>query len=100
MSSSFSLLLLGTTPLIGNLKVELMTPVCHHNLYFIGTLMKKTIIASTLFLLFVLPTLAAPSIRVMLLDGESGGPYHKWQLVTPVLKKQLEENQSKVMSGS
>lgn len=53
--------------------------------------MKKTIIASTLFLLFVLPTLAAPSIRVMLLDGESGGPYHKWQLVTPVLKKQLEE---------
>lgn len=34
---------------------------------------------------------AAPAIRVMLLDGESGGPYHKWQLVTPVLKKQLEE---------
>ena len=33
---------------------------------------------------------AAPS-RVMLLDGESGGPYHKWQLTTPVLKKQLEE---------
>jgi type 1 glutamine amidotransferase len=29
--------------------------------------------------------------RVMLLDGESGGPYHKWQLTTPVLKKQLEE---------
>jgi uncharacterized protein len=34
---------------------------------------------------------AAPSIRIMLLDGESGGPYHKWQLTTPVLKKQLEE---------
>ena len=33
---------------------------------------------------------AAPS-RIMLLDGESGGPYHKWQLTTPVLKKQLEE---------
>ncbi len=33
---------------------------------------------------------AAP-IRVMLLDGESAGPFHKWQLVTPVLKKQLEE---------
>jgi len=30
-------------------------------------------------------------IRVMLLDGESAGPFHKWQLVTPVLKKQLEE---------
>ena len=27
----------------------------------------------------------------MLLDGESGGPYHKWQLTTPVLRKELEE---------
>jgi len=33
---------------------------------------------------------AAPSIKIMLLDGESGGPWHKWQLTTPVLKKQLE----------
>ncbi len=30
-------------------------------------------------------------IRVMLLDGESGGPYHKWQLTTPLLKQALEE---------
>lgn len=34
---------------------------------------------------------AGPSIKVMLLDGQSGGPYHAWRLVTPVLKKQLEE---------
>ena len=34
---------------------------------------------------------AADPIRVMLLDGESGGPYHKWTLTTPVIKKQLEE---------
>jgi hypothetical protein len=34
---------------------------------------------------------AAAPIRVMILDGESGGPYHKWQLVTPVLEKELEE---------
>jgi type 1 glutamine amidotransferase len=34
---------------------------------------------------------AAEPIRVMILDGESGGTYHKWQLVTPVLKKQLDE---------
>lgn len=34
---------------------------------------------------------AASPIHVMLLDGESGGAYHKWQLTTPVLKKQLEE---------
>lgn len=55
--------------------------------------MKNTII-STLFsvtFLFAISIHAAPSIRVMLLDGESGGPYHKWQLTTPVLKKQLEE---------
>jgi uncharacterized protein len=37
------------------------------------------------------PAGAAPSIKIMLLDGESGGPWHKWQLTTPVLKKQLEE---------
>ena len=27
----------------------------------------------------------------MLLDGESGGTYHDWQRVTPVLKKMLDE---------
>jgi type 1 glutamine amidotransferase len=30
-------------------------------------------------------------IPVMLLDGESGGRYHDWQRVTPVLKKMLDE---------
>jgi hypothetical protein len=34
---------------------------------------------------------AAAPVRVMLLDGESGGPYHRWQVTTPVLKKELEE---------
>jgi uncharacterized protein len=34
---------------------------------------------------------AAGPMKVMLLDGESGGPYHAWQLTTPVLKKELEE---------
>jgi hypothetical protein len=33
----------------------------------------------------------ATPVRVMLLDGESGGPWHKWQLTTAALKKQLEE---------
>jgi len=33
---------------------------------------------------------AAP-IRVMLLDGQSGGTYHDWRATTPVLKKQLEQ---------
>jgi hypothetical protein len=36
-------------------------------------------------------TRAADPIRVMLLDGESGGTYHQWKLITPVLKKQLDE---------
>ena len=30
---------------------------------------------------------AAAPIPVMLLDGESGGRYHDWEHVTPVLKK-------------
>ncbi|MGB8475082.1 MAG: ThuA domain-containing protein [Candidatus Acidiferrum sp.] len=30
-------------------------------------------------------------IRVLLLDGESGGPYHNWQLTTAVMKKELED---------
>jgi uncharacterized protein len=34
---------------------------------------------------------AAAPIPVMLLDGESGGRYHDWEHVTPVLKKMLDE---------
>jgi hypothetical protein len=34
---------------------------------------------------------AAPPIMAMILDGQSGGTYHAWQQVTPVLKKQLED---------
>ncbi len=34
---------------------------------------------------------AASPIRVMLVDGESAGAYHKWRTTTPVLKKELDE---------
>ena len=34
---------------------------------------------------------AQAPLRVLLLDGESGGPYHNWRLTTPVLKAELEE---------
>src|SRR5262249_31837265 len=34
---------------------------------------------------------AADPIPVMLLDGQSGGTYHDWKAITPVLKKQLDE---------
>lgn len=30
-------------------------------------------------------------IRVMILDGQSGGAYHNWRLTTPVLKRELED---------
>ncbi len=43
------------------------------------------------FVLLAFASRAAAPIRVMLLDGESAGAYHQWQLVTPVLKKELDE---------
>src|SRR5579863_2160489 len=30
-------------------------------------------------------------IQVLLLDGQSGGPYHNWKLTTTILKKELED---------
>jgi len=40
---------------------------------------------------FALGKPAATPIRAMILDGQSGGPYHAWQQTTPVLKKMLDE---------
>lgn len=55
--------------------------------------MKEILFASVLVvgMAFHFQASAAGPIRVMLLDGESGGPYHAWQATTPVLKKELEE---------
>ena len=50
----------------------------------------KALLAASLLIGSVASRAAAP-IRVMLLDGESGGPYHNWKLTTQVLKKQLDE---------
>src|SRR4029077_9049093 len=47
-------------------------------------------LAGALLIAAVAPRAAAP-IRVMLLDGESGGPYHNWRMTTRVLKKELDE---------
>jgi type 1 glutamine amidotransferase len=50
------------------------------------------VLAGVLF--SVLPTrVASPAapIRIMLLDGEQGGPYHAWQETTPYLKRMLDE---------
>ncbi len=56
--------------------------------------MKKSLIFAAIAGACLLAPLSAPAagpIKVMLLDGESGGTYHAWQLTTPVLKKELEE---------
>ena len=53
----------------------------------------KTAIVRTLLgaaLACAIPASAAPPIRVVLLDGEQGGPYHAWQETTPYLKRMLE----------
>jgi type 1 glutamine amidotransferase len=42
-------------------------------------------------LAFALTVRAADPIHVMILDGQSGGTYHAWRQITPVLKKDLEE---------
>jgi mono/diheme cytochrome c family protein/type 1 glutamine amidotransferase len=52
--------------------------------------MKKALLIAALLMASVAPRAAGP-IRVMLLDGESGGPYHKWQATTVSLKKQLDD---------
>ena len=54
--------------------------------------MPRTMAALAAALALAVPVSLAPSpIPVMILDGESGGPYHDWQRVTPVLKKMLDE---------
>jgi hypothetical protein len=45
--------------------------------------------STTLFAAHI-PSRTEP-IRVLLLDGQSGGPYHAWQLTSGVLKKELED---------
>ncbi len=55
--------------------------------------MKRTAIAisAALIVFGALASRASAPIAVMILDGESGGTYHDWQRVTPVLKKMLDE---------
>ena len=39
---------------------------------------------------------AAGPIPILLLDGQSGGPYHVWQLTSSVLKKELDTIRAEV----
>ena len=55
--------------------------------------MTRTLIAvvSVSLAVTVAVSRAQAPIPLMILDGESGGPYHDWARVTPVLKKMLDE---------
>lgn len=55
--------------------------------------MKKTVLGllALAVCLLTLPAHAAAPLRVMILDGESGGTYHNWRVTTEVLKKELDE---------
>ncbi|MGB7281894.1 MAG: ThuA domain-containing protein [Candidatus Acidiferrum sp.] len=59
--------------------------------------MKKLVFCIFLAIVWSAALYAAPSrpksktIRVLLLDGESGGPYHNWQLTSAVMKNELED---------
>ena len=55
--------------------------------------MKQTFLAILLGISLCAPVAlrAAQPIRVLLIDGQSGGAYHNWIMTTPVLKKELEE---------
>jgi type 1 glutamine amidotransferase len=77
-----------------------MLLVRERTLYEKDSAMKLLAFAVLLGILFIAPLAcaSAPSpahpgtmIRVLLLDGESAGPYHNWKLTTPVLKAELEE---------
>jgi uncharacterized protein len=56
-------------------------------------MMKNLVCAALLCapLLFAPLASAGTPIHVMILDGQSAGPYHNWKATTPVLKKELEE---------
>ena len=51
----------------------------------------RQVLLVVMFALIAVSPRAATPLKVMLLDGESGGPYHKWQVTTQVLKKALDE---------
>jgi hypothetical protein len=55
--------------------------------------MKRVISAVVLCALLTCASVckAQAPLRLLLLDGESGGPFHNWRLTTQVLKAELEE---------
>ncbi len=56
---------------------------------FVFAILLATLLSNALYAAPT-PPKTAP-IRLLLLDGESGGPYHVWQLTSAVMKKELED---------
>jgi uncharacterized protein len=68
-----------------------------------GNAMTKPLLIAAALLATLLPIVSAHAqthpgatthsapIRVLLLDGQSGGPWHNWRLTTPILREELEE---------
>ncbi|MGB2593236.1 MAG: ThuA domain-containing protein [Candidatus Acidiferrum sp.] len=58
--------------------------------------MRRLLVSAFFLIVSCVAVCAAPlppkanSIRVLLVDGESGGPYHAWQLTTAAMKQELE----------
>ena len=54
---------------------------------------RRTLLLTVLAVMGVLSLsrASAATLRVMILDGESGGAYHRWDQTTPVLRRMLEE---------
>lgn len=53
-----------------------------------------TSVCITILRILILTAIATAEdqpIPILLVDGQSGGPYHNWQLTTPALKMKLEE---------
>jgi hypothetical protein len=48
-------------------------------------------VPGVLVLLLCTASSGAAPIPIMVLNGESAGPYHAWKSITPVLKRELEE---------
>src|SRR5690606_38639827 len=64
-------------------------PSVHQDIFMTRTTLTTALVVA--LTVAVSGSRAADPIPLMLLDGESGGPYHKWQLTSQLLKKVLDE---------
>ncbi len=56
-----------------------------------GMRTRRLALACWLLVLEIAAPAFAAQIRVLIIDGESAGTYHNWEMTTPILQKELEE---------